>query len=80
VTEPGERIEEAAPPAGEELHLPGPTYLPLFMALGITLGVIGITINFIISIVGAVVFLVTLVRWLREVRRDMSDLPLDHSS
>jgi hypothetical protein len=78
VTEPGERIEGAAPPAGEEIHLPGPTYLPLFMALGITLGVIGITINFIISIVGAVVFLVTLVRWLREVRRDMSELPLDH--
>jgi hypothetical protein len=78
VTEPGERIEGPAPPAGEEIHLPGPTYLPLFMAVGITLGVIGITINFIISIVGAAVFLVTFVRWLRQVRRDVSELPLDH--
>ena len=77
MTEPDD-IAEDAPPVAEEIHLPGPTFLPVFMAVGITLGVIGITINFIISIVGAVVFLVTLVRWLREVRRDMSELPLDH--
>jgi hypothetical protein len=48
------------------------------MAVGITLGVIGITINFIISIVGIAIFLFTLIRWVRETRRDIGELPLDH--
>ena len=70
--------EQDAPPVGEEIHLPGPTFLPVIMAVGITLGVIGITINFIFSIVGVIIFLVTLVRWIRETRRSMAELPLDH--
>jgi hypothetical protein len=78
VTETRDPIEGEAPPAGEEIHLPSPTFLPLFMAVGITLGVIGITINFIISIVGIVIFLITAVRWIRETRRDVSELPLEH--
>ncbi len=77
MTEPDDVAEEA-PPVAEEIHLPGPTFLPVFMAVGITLGVIGITINFIISIVGIIIFLITLVRWIRETRRDMAELPLDH--
>ena len=48
------------------------------MAVGITLGVIGITISFVISIVGVLLFLVTLVRWMRDTRRDIAELPLDH--
>jgi len=79
VTEPDEFAEDA-PPVAEEIHLPAPSFLPVFMAVGITLGVIGITINFIISIVGVVIFLITLVRWIRETRRDMAELPMDHQS
>jgi hypothetical protein len=77
VTEPDD-IAEDAPPVAEEIHIPGPTFLPVFMAVGITLSVIGITINFIISIVGILIFLFTLVRWIRETRRDISELPLEH--
>jgi len=77
VTEPDD-VAEDAPPVAEEIHLPGPSFLPVFMAVGITLGVIGITINFIISIVGIIIFLITLVRWVRETRRDMAQLPMDH--
>ena len=77
MTEPDEFAEDA-PPVAEEIHLPAPSFLPVFMAVGITLGVIGITINFIISIVGVVIFLITLVRWIRETRRDMAELPMDH--
>ena len=73
-----EEIAQEAPPPGEEIHLPGPTFIPMIMAAGITLGVIGITINFIISIVGIVIFLITAVRWIRETRRDVSELPLEH--
>lgn len=77
MTEPDELAEDA-PPVAEEIHLPAQSFLPVFMAVGITLGVIGITINFIISIVGILIFLFTLVRWVRETRRDMAELPLDH--
>lgn len=67
-----------APPVGEEIHLPGPSFLPLFMALGITLGVVGITISVLITIVGVIIFLITLVRWIRETRESMAELPLEH--
>jgi chromate transport protein ChrA len=67
-----------APPAGEEIHLPGPTILPFAMAIGITLIVIGTTITWLLSIVGGIIFLVTLFRWIRDTRRDISELPEDH--
>ena len=69
-----------APPSGEEIHLPGPTLLPFAMAIGITLMVIGTTISWYISIVGAIIFLVTLWRWVRDTRRDISELPEDHAA
>jgi hypothetical protein len=77
MTQPDDVAEEA-PPVAEEIHLPGPSFLPIFMAVGITLGVIGITINFVITIVGIVIFLITLIRWIRETRRDIAELPLEH--
>lgn len=67
-----------APPVSEEIHLPGPSFLPLYNAVGITLGVIGITINVLITVVGVIIFLITLVRWLRETRQSMAELPLEH--
>lgn len=69
-----------APPAGEEIHLPGPTILPFVMAIGITLIVIGTTITWFLSIVGGIIFLVTLFMWIRDTRRDISDLPEDHGA
>ena len=69
-----------APPAGEEIHLPGPTVLPVAMAVGITFAVIGTTITWLLSIVGVIIFLVTLYMWIRDTRRDISELPEDHSA
>lgn len=69
-----------APPAGEEIHLPGPTILPFVMAIGITLTVIGTTITWLFSALGIVIFLVTLLMWIRDTRRDISELPEDHSA
>jgi len=71
-------LERDAPPSGEELHLPGPSIIPFVNAIGITLAVIGTTINWIISIVGLVIFLVTVVRWIRDTRRDIESLPSEH--
>ena len=68
----------STPPVGEEIHLPGPSLIPFMTAIGITLIVIGTTINTIFSLVGAVIFIVTLVIWIRDTRRDISELPEEH--
>jgi hypothetical protein len=70
--------EHPVPPPGEEIHLPGPTFIPIFCAVGITLAVIGTTISPIISVVGILIFLGTTIRWIRDTRRDIDSLPSEH--
>ena len=67
-----------APPTGEQLHLPGPSILPFICAIAITLVVIGTTINILISIVGLVLFVVVVLRWIADTRRDIAELPEEH--
>ena len=64
-----------APPPGEEIHLPGPTLLPIITAAGITLTVIGTTIGWIFSILGLIITVWAIVRWIRDTRRDVAALP-----
>jgi len=66
------------PPAGEEIHIPGPSLIPLVCAIGITLAVIGTTINWLFSIVGVVIVAITVVRWIRDTRSDVESLPDEH--
>ena len=73
-------IQTEAPPVGEEVHMPEPSILPVVNAVGITLAIIGITLSLAVSIIGLVVFLASLVAWIRAAAREMSELPLDHSS
>jgi hypothetical protein len=73
-------VDQNVPPAGEEIHLPGPTLIPFACAIGITLIVIGTTIDWIFSAVGVVIFLVTVYLWIRDTRRDVSELPEEHHS
>ena len=71
-------LEQEAPPVGEEIHLPGPTLIPLLTAVAITLIVIGSTINVIFSIIGGVALIYLVVRWIRDTRRDIGALPEQH--
>jgi hypothetical protein len=75
-----EEIEDQSTLAqpSEEIHLPDPSYLPPVMALGITFIVTGIVIGLPVVIVGAIIFLITLVRWIRQTREEMGQLPLEH--
>ena len=70
--------ENEAPPVGEEIHLPGPSLIPFLSAIGITMIVIGTTLGVGISIIGAIIFIVTTVRWIRDTRRDIGELPESH--
>jgi Flp pilus assembly protein TadB len=67
-----------APPAGEEIHLPGPSVLPLLCAVSITLIVIGTTINLILSALGLVALVIIIIRWVADTRRDIAELPEEH--
>jgi hypothetical protein len=70
--------EQTPPPVGEEIHLPGPSLLPILNAAGITLAIVGITTSIVITIVGALLFLGTTIRWIADTRRDIAELPLEH--
>jgi hypothetical protein len=67
-----------APPVGEEIHMPEPSLLPILNAVGLTLAIVGITISLIVTIAGLVLFLVTLVRWIRAATHEISELPAEH--
>jgi prepilin signal peptidase PulO-like enzyme (type II secretory pathway) len=66
------------PPPGEPVHLPGPTYLPVIVAFGVTMIVAGVVINWLISVAGALITLIAVIRWIRETREEMGELPLEH--
>ena len=74
---PGEQ-PTPAPPAAEEIHLPGPSILPLVSAIGITLIVIGTTLGWYLSAIGGIVLLVAVIRWVGDTRRDVAALPDQH--
>jgi hypothetical protein len=67
-----------APPAGEPIHLPGPSVKPFVTAIAITLVVIGTTIDILISIVGLIVLVVVVLLWIGDTRRDIAELPEEH--
>ncbi len=72
------QAQQQAPPVGEEVHIPGPSLIPFACAVGITVVVIGTTIDPMLSVVGLIIFLVTVFRWIRDTRRDMAALPEEH--
>jgi Flp pilus assembly protein TadB len=69
---------DSAPPAGEELHLPGPSLLPFLCAIAITLIVIGTTISLVISVIGLIALVIIVIKWVGDTRRDIAELPESH--
>jgi hypothetical protein len=67
------------PPVGEEIHMPAPSILPLINAAGLAIAIVSLTLTWFLVAFGAIVFLWTSILWIRDVRRDIADLPLDHS-
>jgi hypothetical protein len=69
---------DGVPPPGELIHLPGPSYLPVLLAFGITLSVIGVVIWLPVTVIGVITTVTILVLWIREARAEMAELPLEH--
>lgn len=70
-------LERETPPVGEEIHLPGPSILPVLTALGITLALMGVTTFIELTIIGGVLTIGCLVRWIKDTRREVDELPLE---
>jgi hypothetical protein len=70
-------LDPEVPPAGEEVHVPGPSVLPVLTGVGITLTLVGITTFIELTIIGAILTLACVVRWIKDTRHDIDELPLD---
>ena len=76
--DPREDDLHPVPPAGEQIHMPASSIIPLLNAVGLAFAIISITLNWVLVGVGLVVFLVTAAKWIADVRRDIDELPLEH--
>jgi hypothetical protein len=70
-------LDPEIPPVGEEIHLPGPTILPVLTAVGLTLLLVGFTTFIEFTVAGAVLTIWCVVRWIKDTRSEIDELPLD---
>jgi hypothetical protein len=70
-------LDPDVPPVGEEVHLPGPSILPLLTAVGATLTLVGITTFIELTVIGGVMTIWCIVRWVKDTRNEVDELPLD---
>lgn len=70
-------LDPEVPPSGEEVHLPGPSILPVLTGVGITLALVGVTTFIVLTYIGAVLTIGCVVRWIKDTRHDIDELPLD---
>jgi hypothetical protein len=70
-------LDPELPPVGEEIHLPGPTVLPVLTAVGLTLLLIGFTTFIELTFIGGALTLGCVVRWFKDTHTEVDELPLD---
>jgi hypothetical protein len=73
-----DEVNGALPPPAEEVHLPDPSYLPILLAFGISIAVVGVVLSPVLVVIGALIALVALKRWIGQTREEMAELPLEH--
>ena len=71
-------LETEAPPVGEEIHMPEPSLVPILNAIGLSLAIVGLTLSTLVTAAGLLLFFVTLIRWIRDARHEISELPAEH--
>jgi hypothetical protein len=71
-------LDPEIPPVGEEIHLPGPSILPVLTAVGITLALVGITTMIELTVIGVILTVWCVARWIKDTRREIDELPLEH--
>ena len=72
-------LDPEVPPPGEEIHLPGGSIQPLLLTVGLTVALVGVTTNIFLVIAGAILAVVVVIVWIRDARREIAELPLEHA-
>ena len=67
-----------AAPAGEQLHMPAPSVLPLLVTLALTLLLLGLTSSVFVVIAAVVLLLWFIGLWIAGARREHVSLPAHH--
>jgi hypothetical protein len=70
-------LDPEVPPVGEEIHIPGPSVLPVLTAVGITLTLVGVTTFIVLTIAGGLLTLGCIWGWIKDTRSEIDELPLD---
>jgi hypothetical protein len=70
-------LDPQIPPTGEEIHLPGPSLLPILTAVGITLALVGVTTFIELTVAGVLLTIGCIWRWVGDTRREIDELPLE---
>jgi hypothetical protein len=73
-------LDPEVPPAGEEIHLPGPSLQPVLLTICLTVALVGVTASPVIAVVAGVLALAVVLKWVADTRRDVDELPVhdDH--
>ncbi len=71
-------LDRPVPPAGEDIHIPGPSVQPILLAAGITVALLGITIHWVLLVGGLVLTVAVLVAWIRSAADEFEELPAEH--
>jgi len=73
-------VDPEIPPAGDEIHLPGPSVQPFLLAVFMTIALVGVTFSVVLVIGGLIGSIWVILRWIADTRREMGELPVhtDH--
>ena len=66
------------PPAGMWISSPAPSLIPIINAAALAIAIVSITLTWYMVALGGFVFVVTSIKWIADVRRDIAELPLEH--
>jgi hypothetical protein len=68
-------VERRLPGATELVYVPQSSWLPFFVAVGLTGVIVGLFTGWVWSAVGAVVLLLAVGRWIRRISAEVSRMP-----
>ena len=71
-------VETEASPAGEHIHMPASSLLPLLNAIGLAGAIVFVTLSYVVCFAFLALFLITTVIWIRSTARDVGKLPSEH--
>jgi hypothetical protein len=67
--------ESQPSPPTELVYLPEPSWVPAIAAVGLAMVIVGLFVGWVVSVIGALIFLPALRSWIGRTRESFSRLP-----